>query len=79
MKLTRFPQQKTNTMKITNPPKAFILLAALISITLLMAISKITTEAGLPLLTAIVFYGIGNGVAAKTGQDSTPVIGRKSD
>jgi len=79
MRLTRFPQQKTNTMKITNPPKAFILLAALISITLLMAIGKITTEAGLPLLTAIVFYGIGNGVAAKTGQDSTPVIGRKDD
>ena len=64
-------------MTISNPPKALILLAALISLTILMALDKISTEAGLPLLTAIVFYGIGNGVAAKQGQDSTPVIGRR--
>lgn len=66
-------------MTIQNPPKAFILLVALICITVLLAVGKITTEAGLPIISAIVFYGIGNGVAAKTGQDSTPVIGKKND
>lgn len=66
-------------MTITNPPKAFILLAALIALTVLMAIGKVQSDQGLPLLTAIVFYGIGNGVAAKSGKDSTPVIGRKND
>lgn len=66
-------------MTIQNPPKAFILLVALICITVLLAVGKVTTEAGLPIISAIVFYGIGNGVAAKTGQDSTPVIGKKND
>lgn len=64
-------------MTIQNPPKAFILLVALICITVLLAVGKVTTEAGLPIISAIVFYGIGNGVAAKTGQESTPVIGKK--
>lgn len=66
-------------MKIANPSKAFILLVALICVTLLLAVGKITTEAGLPIISAITFYGIGNGVAAKTGQDSTPIIGKKPD
>lgn len=66
-------------MTIQNPPKAFILLVALICVTVLLAVGKVSTEAGLPIISAIVFYGIGNGVAAKTGQDSTPVIGKKND
>lgn len=61
-------------MTIANPPKALILLVALICVTVLLALSKISTEAGLPIITAIVFYGIGNGVAAKTGQKVEPII-----
>ena len=49
-------------MTLVNPPKALILLVALICVTVLLAIGKISTEAGLPIITAIVFYGIGNGV-----------------
>ena len=64
-------------MTIGNPPKALILLVALICITVLLAISKITTEAGLPIITAIVFYGIGNGVGARQGQEFQPIIERK--
>jgi hypothetical protein len=33
----------------------------------------------MPILTAIVFYGIGNGVAAKQGNPSQPIIGSKND
>jgi hypothetical protein len=65
-------------MTIANPPKALILLIALISLVLLMAINKVNTESGMPILTAIVFYGIGNGVAAKSGKPSQPIIGSKN-
>ena len=59
-------------MKISNPTKAFILLVALICITGLLAIGRLSTEAGLPIITAIVFYAIGNGVG-----HGTPVLERK--
>lgn len=66
-------------MTIQNPPKAFILLVALICITVLLAIGKVTTEAGLPIISAIVFYGIGNGVSARTGKPAEPILGPKTD
>lgn len=66
-------------MQIANPSKAMILLVALICVTVLLALGKISTEAGLPIITAIVFYGIGNGVAAKSGTASTPIVGPKHD
>lgn len=59
-------------MKISNPTKAFILLVALICVTILLGINRISTEAGLPIVTAIVFYAIGNGVG-----HGTPVLERK--
>ena len=64
-------------MNITNPPKALILFLALICITILLSVSKISQEAGLPIISAIVFYGIGNGVAAKGGKDSPKIFGPK--
>ena len=66
-------------MNITNPPKALILLVALLCITVLLSIGKISQEAGLPMISAIVFYGIGNGVAAKNGKDSPKMFGHKAD
>jgi len=66
-------------MNITNPPKALILLVALLCITVLLSIGKISQEAGLPMVSAIVFYGIGNGVAAKNGKDSPKIFGPKSN
>lgn len=64
-------------MTLNNPPKALILLVALICVTVLLAMGRVTTEAGLPIISAIVFYGIGNGVAARTGKPSEPIIGTK--
>ena len=64
-------------MTIANPPKALILLVALICVTVLLAVGRVTTEAGLPIISAIVFYGIGNGVASRSGTVSSPVIAPK--
>ena len=64
-------------MNITNPPKALILMLALCCLTILLIFGKVTQEAGLPIISAIVFYGIGNGVAAKGGKDSPKIFGPK--
>lgn len=64
-------------MSLHNPTKAFILLVALVCVTILLAIGRVSTEAGLPIITAIVFYGIGNGVAARHGVSSSPIVGPK--
>ena len=61
-------------MTIANPTKAFILLVALICVTGLLAIGRISTDAGLPIITAIVFYAIGNGIG-----HGTPVLKPKKD
>lgn len=66
-------------MNITNPPKALILLVALLCITILLATNSIDQNAGLPIISAIVFYGIGNGVAAKNGKDTPKIFGPKND
>ena len=58
-------------MHIANPTKAFILLVALICVTVLLAVGRVSTDAGLPIITAIVFYAIGNGVG-----HGTPVLER---
>jgi len=64
-------------MTIGNHPKALILLVALICITVLLALGKITSEAALPIISAIVFYGIGNGVGASKGQQSPKIFEQK--
>jgi presenilin-like A22 family membrane protease len=65
-------------VNITNPPKALIALVGLICLTVLIAVNAITSEAGLPVITAIVGYAIGNGISAKTGQPVEPIIGKKA-
>ncbi len=65
-------------MTIGNPPKALILLVALLSLVLLMAIGKVDNSQGMPILTAIVFYGIGNGVAASKNQESPKIFQHKT-
>jgi hypothetical protein len=66
-------------MNITNPPKFLILMLALVCITILLATKSISQEAGLPLVSAIVFYGIGNGVGAKGKLDSPKIFGTKEN
>lgn len=64
-------------MNIANPSKALIALVALVCLTVLLATNSIPSEAGIGMIGSIVGYGIGNGIAAKTGQPVEPIIGRK--
>lgn len=64
-------------MNIVNPSKAFIALCSLVCLTILMVHGAIRSDQGLPVLTAIVGYAIGNGIAAKQNQPVDPIIGRK--
>jgi len=63
-------------MSITNPTKAFLALVTILAITFLMALGRITTEAGLGVLGTIVGYVVGNGIGSKGG-GITPVISLK--
>ena len=63
-------------MNITNPPKALIVLAAMICITTLMITNKIDQSAATGLLGSIVGYGIGNGIRGTA--DTPPIVSRKS-
>lgn len=62
-----------------NTWKAIIALAALISVSVLMAIGSIGTGEGMPIITLIVGYVVGNGVAAKQGINSQPIIQMKHE
>lgn len=64
-------------MMLANPSKALIALVALLSMVLLMALDRITQDAGMNIVVAIVFYSIGNGVGAKTNTVVEPIIGPK--
>ncbi len=64
-------------MQLANPSKALILLVSLLSVTVLMALGKISPEAGLPVITAFGGYGIGNGIGAKTGQQAPKIFETK--
>lgn len=64
-------------MSLANPSKALIALVGLICITVLMVSDSISQDAGIGLVSAIIGYAIGNGIAAKTGQPVEPIIGKK--
>jgi len=65
-------------MNIANPSKALIALVGLICITVLMVTDSISQDAGIGLLSAVIGYAIGNGIAARTGQPVQPIIGSKT-
>ena len=65
-------------MNIANPSKALLALAAMICITILLAVERIPSEAGTGLLGSLLGYVIGNGVGAKQGVSIDPIIGRKT-
>jgi len=65
-------------MTLQNPSKALIALVALICITVLIAVGAIDANQGLPIITMIVGYAVGNGIAAKKGDPVDPIIGPKN-
>jgi len=62
-----------------NTWKAIIALTALVSVSVLMAIGSIGTSEGMPIITLIVGYVVGNGVAAKQGINAEPIIQKKRE
>jgi hypothetical protein len=64
-------------VNITNPSKALIALASLVCVTVLLLTDSISNDAGIGLISAVTGYGIGNGIAAKSGQPVEPIIGRR--
>lgn len=66
-------------MFVKNPPKMYVVLLALLCITVLLITESIEPEAGLGLLGLIVGYGVGNGIAAKNDEPVDPIIGKHED
>ena len=64
-------------MNITNPPKALIVLVAMVCITVLMAIGKIDQSAGTGILGTIVGYSVGNSIRPKNGEPIPPIISKR--
>lgn len=64
-------------MTIQNPPKAFLVLVAMVCITVLMATHTIDQSAGTGLLGSMIGYAVGNGIAARGGKPVEPILGRK--
>ena len=64
-------------MTVNNLPKFLILLVGLLCLTALMIADKIDMQSGVPMLTMIIGYSIGNGVNAKQGNDASNVFGIK--
>jgi len=60
-----------------NPSKALIALVALICMTVLIAVGAIDQDQGLPIITMIVGYSVGNGMAALTNKEVQPIIRKK--
>lgn len=64
-------------MTVNNAPKFIILLVGLLCLTALMVADKIDMASGVPILTMVIGYGIGNGVNARTGEQPTNIFGKK--
>ena len=64
-------------MNIANPSKAMIALVALVCVTVLLATRTIDQSAGTGLIGMIAGYAVGNGIAARRGDEVTPITGKK--
>lgn len=64
-------------MNIANPSKAMIALVALVCVTILLATNSLDQSAGTGLIGMIAGYAVGNGIAARRGDEVTPIIGKK--
>jgi len=64
-------------MRIANPSKALIALVALVCITVLRALDKLDQASFNAIGGLIVGYAVGNGIAARQGDEVQPIIGKK--
>lgn len=64
-------------MTQVNWSKLVTAVVALISVTVLMALGSIDAAAGIPVITLVLGYMLGNGVAAATNSNVQPIFARK--
>lgn len=64
-------------MTINNIPKLVVALVLSLCMTILMLAGVTSSEAGVPFLTAIGGYILGNGIAAKKDEPVEPIVGRR--
>lgn len=62
-------------MSVNNIPKLVVSLVLTICMTVLMMSKTVTSEAGVPFLTAIGGYVLGNGIAARRNEPVEPIVG----
>ena len=55
-----------------------IALVALVCVTILLATDSVDQSAGTGLIGMIAGYAVGNGIAARRGDEVTPIIGPKA-
>jgi hypothetical protein len=60
-----------------NPSKALIALVGLVCMTVLIAVGSIDQDQGLPIITMIVGYSVGNGMAALNNKPVEPILKKK--
>lgn len=77
--MTVRPHRRHCTMSIVNVPKLVLAVVFIIAVTVLLLTDHLDTTVGASLLTFIAGYIFGNGVAAKTGQPVTPIVGNRQD
>lgn len=64
-------------MTVNNAPKFIILLVGLLCLTALMVADKIDMASGVPILTMVIGYGIGNGINSRTGEAPSNIFGKR--
>jgi hypothetical protein len=68
-----------NAITIVNVPKATIAFVALVCVTVLGALDVLESDAVLAIISSVVGYAIGNGVAARSGQAVEPILGTRQN
>lgn len=67
------------TTTVNNWPKLLVALVAIIAVSVLMGVGAITSGEGMPAITLVLGYMLGNGIAAVRGDPVQPIIGRTHD
>ena len=67
-------QRPTLGLAVNNPPKFYGLALALVCVTVLLAIGRVDSGAGLGVIGTIVGYCAGNGIAARRGEPVEPAV-----
>lgn len=65
----------SNQLTVMNVPKAIVAGGGLVCVTILGAVGSISSDATVALISSILGYVVGNGIAAATGKPVQPILG----